>query len=168
MLEQTMAEKEKDKKKVKYLSKTVKFAGKNMTLYSLDGMTWSSRKDELHQILERQDQERAAFNQMIGDAAAKPKTPEGEEGQGETAESSENEEMLEMDELDVIEEAVVEDAPVKTKGRAAKLKGAKLEESPAKGKISKKEKPMASPKARASLKATPKKASKVKAKKRVA
>ncbi|MBX7143670.1 MAG: hypothetical protein K1X79_04395 [Oligoflexia bacterium] len=166
MLEQTMAD--KDKKKIKYLSKTVKFAGKSMTLYSLDGMTWSSRKDELHQILARQEQERAAFNQMIGDAATKAKSAETTE-EGAPEESRENEEIMEMDDLDVIEDVPVVDTPPKGKGRGAGAKAEKAAAAPAaKEKPGKQGRPIVSPKARASLKATPKKSSKPKAKRRVA
>lgn len=41
--------------KPKYLTKTVKFAGRNLVLYSLDGTTWSTRRDELQAIKERQE-----------------------------------------------------------------------------------------------------------------
>lgn len=48
-------------KKYRYISKTSKIGGVDVTLYSIDGATWSSRKDELVNILERHEQERTAF-----------------------------------------------------------------------------------------------------------
>lgn len=39
--------------KKKYLTKTVSFGGSKMTLYSVDGNTWSSRLDELDLLQER-------------------------------------------------------------------------------------------------------------------
>lgn len=48
-------------KKMKYLSKTVTFGGKSFTLFSLDGLTWSSRKQELLEIKERQERDKISF-----------------------------------------------------------------------------------------------------------
>jgi hypothetical protein len=45
----------------KYLTKVIQFNGLKMTLYSLDGQTWSSRKVELVNILERREQQRLAL-----------------------------------------------------------------------------------------------------------
>ncbi len=47
--------------KQKYLSKIVLFNGQKMTLYSLDGQTWSSKKIELSEIQERREQQRLAL-----------------------------------------------------------------------------------------------------------
>lgn len=49
-------------KKGNYLTKKVKFQGKDMTMYSLDGITWSSRPDELQAIIDRHSTEQAAFS----------------------------------------------------------------------------------------------------------
>lgn len=65
-----------DVKKPKLQSKTVKFQNKTLTLYSLDGMTWSSRKDELMVIAERHEQERLAFGEIRGQMSVnKPIAP---------------------------------------------------------------------------------------------
>lgn len=86
MLDTAMAE---TKKKSKYLTKTVKFGEKQFTLFSLDGVTWSSRRDELHMILERQEQERKSFNQIIGEQPAeKPADGEAKEADGVDAEDA--------------------------------------------------------------------------------
>lgn len=50
-----------DSKKIKYLSKTVNFGGKTLTLFSVDGTTWSSRKQELLEIKERQERDKVSF-----------------------------------------------------------------------------------------------------------
>ena len=51
--------------KNKYLSKSVVFAGKKVTLFSMDGDTWSSRADELELIKERHEQEKANYGGQI-------------------------------------------------------------------------------------------------------
>jgi hypothetical protein len=56
--------------KAKYISKSVKFGGKHLTLYSIDGFTWSSRKDELNAIMERHEQARINLAQLKGEAPA--------------------------------------------------------------------------------------------------
>jgi hypothetical protein len=48
-------------KKPKYYEKTVSFGGQSLKLYSLDGVTWSSKKEELHQIQERHEKQRLAL-----------------------------------------------------------------------------------------------------------
>lgn len=45
--------------KTKYLTKVVMFSGHKMTLFSLDGNTWSTRKQELADVIARQEQKRA-------------------------------------------------------------------------------------------------------------
>jgi hypothetical protein len=52
-------------KKSKYLSKTISYAGKRMTLFSLDGDTWSSRPEELETIMARHEQEKANYSGQI-------------------------------------------------------------------------------------------------------
>lgn len=115
---------DKDKKKSKYLSKSVKFGSKQLTLYSLDGNTWSSRKDELHQILERHDQERAAFNQMIGEAAKARDAGEEEGAEGQTVEAAEVD--------PIADEPEIYDAPVVKANSKQKLpaKKGKIEAAP--------------------------------------
>jgi hypothetical protein len=53
--------------KSKYQTKNVKFGGKSVVLFSLDGLTWSSRKDELSEIQARHEQQKIAFAQVRAD-----------------------------------------------------------------------------------------------------
>ncbi len=53
--------------KPKYLSKTVPFGGKELKLFSIDGLTWSTRKDELLVIKERHDAEKVTAAQLKGE-----------------------------------------------------------------------------------------------------
>lgn len=46
----------------KYMTKTTSFGGSSLTLYSIDGVTWSTRKDELDKIKERQEKERVLLD----------------------------------------------------------------------------------------------------------
>ena len=65
-----------DIKKIKYLTKKVRFNGKDMTLYSVDGCTWSSRRDELTQIIDRHESEKLTFGEIRGQLSAnKPIAP---------------------------------------------------------------------------------------------
>lgn len=54
-------------KKAKYLTKTAIFAGHKVTLYSLDGQTWSSRPNELHVIAERHANQRVLLDPVKDD-----------------------------------------------------------------------------------------------------
>lgn len=53
-------------KKSEYMQKAVVFGGKKLVLFSLDGVTWSSRKDELRAIMERHEQEKITINDIRG------------------------------------------------------------------------------------------------------
>ena len=53
--------------KSKYMSKTVHFGGKQLTLYSLDGCTWSTKKDELQAILERHEADKVTAAHLRGE-----------------------------------------------------------------------------------------------------
>lgn len=173
MLGGAMAE---SKKKAKYITKTVKFGDKQFTLFSLDGITWSSRREELHQILERQEQERKSFNQLLGDQGAeKTKAPaaegEAEEGEDERLLEAEADEILP---LDTPARGKIKTRPIAVAKAAAKapVEKAAKEAAPTpapkkKGAKGKAEKVIAAPKARASSKPA-KKASKGKTKKKVA
>lgn len=50
--------------KSNYLTKTVDFNDSKLTLYSLDGATWSSRKDELQVIKTRYEESRVTFQEI--------------------------------------------------------------------------------------------------------
>ena len=93
--------------KNKYMQKTVAFNGKQMTLFSLDGITWSSRKDELAQILERHEQERANIGELKNRLLRREADEEGEgvDGGGEARPVSENSDYeADGDELEEAEE----------------------------------------------------------------
>ena len=54
--------------KLKFLSKSVSFGTKTLKLFSLDGLTWSTRKDELQAIKDRHDMEKVTAAQLKGEA----------------------------------------------------------------------------------------------------
>jgi hypothetical protein len=58
--------------KPKFQSKSVLFGGKPLTLFSIDGITWSTRKDELAAIHERHEAQKVTAAHLRGEA--------GEEG----------------------------------------------------------------------------------------
>lgn len=58
------------------LKKKVSFGGSEVTLYSIDGTTWSSRADELQEIIDRHKFEQAGFSSDLkGEEREKFKTP---------------------------------------------------------------------------------------------
>lgn len=63
--------------RAKYLTKTVKFAGQNLILYSLDGLTWSTKRAELQAIKERQESQRAILMDVKDEE--EPQSKEAEE-----------------------------------------------------------------------------------------
>ena len=74
-------------KKGKYLTKQVQFGGVSFTLYSLDGVTWSSKKEELEEIHERHERQRQVLMDDTRDYmkrerdAGGAKSEDGEEGE---------------------------------------------------------------------------------------
>src|SRR5690606_10717706 len=91
------------KKSSKYLKKTVEFQGSKLVLYSLDGDTWSSRKDELHEIVERHELQKQNFGgQIKGGPQVKTIKPESKKVRPKklrkmapvTAQSSEEQETM--------------------------------------------------------------------------
>lgn len=66
-----------DAKKLKFQSKVVRFGSHSITLFSIDGVTWSTRRDELQRILERHEQERLGLANL--------KDPSGGAGKGKPA-----------------------------------------------------------------------------------
>lgn len=71
------------KVKQKLLKKSCSFNGKKIVLYSLDGVTWSSRDWEPEKIKERQETEKIRLESLSEDGA-KP------EAEGEKSEQSED------------------------------------------------------------------------------
>lgn len=55
-----------------YMTKTVSLAGKTVTLYSLDGNTWSSRAQELTEIQERHANQKVTFVPSRGPGPRRP------------------------------------------------------------------------------------------------
>ena len=107
-------------KKPKYHEKTVSFGGQALKLYSLDGVTWSSKKEELHHIHERHEKQRLALQGL---------KPEEDESKEESLEA------LKEDESD--DEEAEEEAPrvkVKKDKKQATKKPVtkKIEKKPAK------------------------------------
>lgn len=81
----------KTKKKGDFFTKVVKFGAKSLTLYSLDGNTWSTRSTELKGILERHEAERQKLLQNMGEAKAQEEAETGTRQQGEQEEKEEQE-----------------------------------------------------------------------------
>lgn len=57
------------KKKPTYLTKEIKFGTQKLVLFSLDGCTWSSRKNELLEIQERHEREKIKITDIKGGEA---------------------------------------------------------------------------------------------------
>ncbi len=53
-------------KKLNYETRETTFAGETIVLYSIDGVTWSTRKEELAEIMERHEYERTTFGDVKG------------------------------------------------------------------------------------------------------
>jgi len=70
-----------DVKKLKYLTKTVKFGSNSLTLYSIDGLTWSSKKQELTVIKDRLENQRVTLGGVKSedDEGAKDKPEKDDE-----------------------------------------------------------------------------------------
>lgn len=97
--------------KVKYITKTVRFGGKELVLYSIDGTTWSTRRNELLAVKERHEAQRITLNDIKGIS------PE-EEGEKETQEdesSSDEPYELRVDNDDVDDSDAIETKEVKGK-----------------------------------------------------
>lgn len=56
-------------------TKKITVGDNTFTLYSLDGITWSSRKEELKVIEERREAQRVTADQLRGDAPSGAPTP---------------------------------------------------------------------------------------------
>ena len=85
------------KKPGKIITKTISFGGKKVTLYSLDGNTWSSRKDELAIIQERQETGRITLAGDKGKEQSRFNRPPVK-FQKKNADDEETDEELENDE----------------------------------------------------------------------
>lgn len=173
-------------KKSKYITKSVKFQGKEVTLYSLDGFTWSTRKQELALIKERQERDKvsfAAIKEENGETKVVPKVrAEVADGDDADPEIYDEEDAKELDISDEETPSYAEDDKVparKGRGRPvvkakevpaakpAKASEVKPAKKPGKMTIVPKKQAVAekvAPKKRSSGKPAAKKSTKVKAK----
>ena len=53
------------RRRPKYFKKSIKYGKQEVTLFSLDGQVWSTRKEELADIMERHANERASYGGQI-------------------------------------------------------------------------------------------------------
>lgn len=118
-------------KKGQFMTKTTSFGGKKVVMYSIDGLIWSTRKDELAGIKTRLDNQKVTLDLTAKEDGEK--SPETEQ--------SENKSVVAGDEIDLAADKS-DKAPNKSrskksnqkikqvaKGRAAKVKAAKLSKS---------------------------------------
>lgn len=116
-----------DKKRIKYLTKVVKFGGKDLTLYSIDGVTWSSKKNELLEIQDRHEKQRAALQGLKPEVEEEPVDKEAKE---EEKEESDVEVVIDEDiDIDYEEDDEEDDSPKAKKGKSPPAK-----DKPPKGK----------------------------------
>ncbi len=135
-------------RKSKYLEKKITFGSTTVTLFSLDGVTWSSRKEELQAILDRHEQEKASFGgQIKGGPQIK--------SAGSEAGEDEEEEYLEVSDEEESEEDYEEEPPAAVKPLRAAKKAAPAPAPAPKAKAVK-----AAPPAKAAKAAAPAKAAK--------
>lgn len=129
------------------ITKKVKFQGKDMTLFSLDGVTWSSRADELKTIQDRHSTEQAGFSSDLkgeekekSKFSIKPKRPMFQKA----ARPDDDEDMVDDEiEEDIGDEEGDEDkygdeesdTPTKSAKGKAGAKVPAIKEKPMKGKI---------------------------------
>ena len=131
-----------DAKKLKYLTKTVHFGSSTVTLYSIDGFTWSSKKHELTVIKERLENQRVTLGEIKSedgeDEKAKPEKDDepvvtsSDDDEPETLKkgAAEDDDEDEVDDDIVIDDDIdldedLDDLPAAPK--TSKIKGAKYE-----------------------------------------
>lgn len=145
------------KSKDKILTKTTYFGKVKVTLYSLDGATWSSRPDELEAIKERHEAQRITIAHLKGEAKGKS-DGESEESENESEEKEAEDDTVDardliagddLDDDDAEEEEESKPAAVVAKGKGKSEKAAplasKVKGKAQKGKESKKDKKSALP-----------------------
>lgn len=150
-----------DLKKIKYLTKKVRFNGKDMTLYSVDGCTWSSRRDELTQIIERHESEKLTFGEIRGQLSAnKPiapkKSPEKFNKFREAA-LEEKQKAVELVEAEATKKKEATAVPVKPAVKEAAKKAAITDKKKAKPTLPVKAATQPAKSTKSSVKETPKK-----------
>lgn len=147
-----------DAKKIKYLTKKIRFNGKEMTLYSIDGCTWSSRRDELTQIIERHESEKLTFGEIRGQLSANkpiaPKKSPEKFNKFRQAALQEKQRAIEL-----VEAEAAKKQPVAIAKAPAKVKEAKVKEVKAKPALPAKNNKEKKPAKTAAVKEMPKKRS---------
>ncbi len=91
-----------NKSKSQFQTKTTTFGGKKVVLYSIDGLIWSTRKDELSVIKDRLESQKVILEISGKTADGAAKTPEEEVEKEEVKDE-------EVDEADEIEKEDVDD-----------------------------------------------------------
>lgn len=84
------------------ITKKVAFQGKTITMYSIDGVTWSTRPDELQAIVDRHAQQQAAFTADL----------KGEEREKVVVEAKPKKKFTRVHDDDEIDEAIDDDLEV--------------------------------------------------------
>ena len=160
------------KKQHKYLKKKVEFNGSTLVMFSLDGDTWSTRKEELLEIVERHELQKQNFGgQIKGGPQVKTIKPEVKVKPKKlrrfTPMKAREEEVEESVKPESVVKAPVEAKAAKKKA-AAKKKTATKEKSESKTKTKVAAKKKTSTKSKAKTKTKSKTKSKAKASKKIA
>jgi hypothetical protein len=95
-------------KKSQFMTKTTSFGGKKVVMFSIDGLVWSTRKDELAGIKNRLDNQKVTLELA-------PKEEEGKSSEEEKSEEKEIDDGLDIPVIDTDDDIEV---PVKSKSAA--------------------------------------------------
>ena len=139
-----------DAKKLKYLTKTVRFGPNTVTLYSIDGLTWSSKKQELAVIKDRLENQRVTLGEIKSEDGEEEKSkPEKDDEPVVTSSDDDDEPEItkkgkdeDLDDVDLEDDIVIDedidldedldDDDLPAAPKKSKIKGAKEEpEAPA-------------------------------------
>jgi hypothetical protein len=114
-------------KKGQFMTKTTSFGGKKVVMYSIDGLVWSTRKDELAGIKHRLDNQKVTLDLAAKEDEEKNTESEKAEVEGDDVE------VAATDHVKSKTKASPKDSKQKikqvAKGKAAKVKEAKLNKS---------------------------------------
>lgn len=119
-------------KKSQFMTKTTSFGGKKVVMFSIDGLVWSTRKEELAGIKNRLDNQKVTLDLT-------PKEEEGKSSEEEKTEEKDIDDGLDLPVIDTDEDTVPARSksavavkssakiktPIKTKTAETKSKGAK-------------------------------------------
>jgi hypothetical protein len=85
-------------KKGQFMTKTTSFGGKKVVLYSIDGLIWSTRKEELAIIKHRLDTQKVTLDLA-------PKEEEGKDSTESKQEETQQEDELELAPIEIKEDS---------------------------------------------------------------